>query len=165
VATKAVELYEDDFFAWTRDQAAALRRLEKERWNGPLDLAHLAEEIEDVGSERRDAVRSQIRRILEHLLKLEHSQATDPRFGWRDSIIDARAEISDKLTRTLRRDIASQLPRLYERSRAKAANGLASYGERDGARALPLQCPYQLEAILHDAWYPANHHGIVDEPD
>ena len=79
VASKAAELYEEDFFAWTRDQATALRRLSKERWNGPLDLEHLAEEIEDVGSERRDAIRSQLRRIIEHCLKLEHSRAPDPR--------------------------------------------------------------------------------------
>ena len=93
MATKAAELYEEDFYAWTRDQAAALRLMAKDRWNGPLDLEHLAEEIEDVGSERRDAVRSQLRRIIEHFSKLEHSRARDPRGGWRDSILDARAEI------------------------------------------------------------------------
>ena len=59
MATKPAELYEEDFFAWTRDQASALRRMAKDRWNGPLDLEHLAEEIEDVGSDRRDAVRLQ----------------------------------------------------------------------------------------------------------
>ena len=58
MATKAAELYEEDFHAWTRDQAAALRRLANDRWNGPLDLRYLAEEIQDVGSERRDAIRS-----------------------------------------------------------------------------------------------------------
>ena len=46
MATRREELYEEDFYAWTQDQAASLRRLEAERWNGPLDLAHLAEEVE-----------------------------------------------------------------------------------------------------------------------
>lgn len=27
MATKAAELYEDDFYAWTREQATALRRM------------------------------------------------------------------------------------------------------------------------------------------
>ena len=31
VATKAAELYEEDFYAWTRDQATALRRAIAER--------------------------------------------------------------------------------------------------------------------------------------
>ena len=165
MATKAAELYEEDFYAWTRDQAAALRRLSRERWNGPLDLEHLAEEIEDVGSERRDAVRSQLRRIVEHLLKLEHSRARDPRGTWRDSILDARAEIPDKMTAAIRHEVEDELPRLYTRARAKAANGLSFHGERDVAQALPDDCPYAFDELLLDDWYPTNRHGIVDDAD
>ncbi len=40
MATRQEDLYAEDFYAWTQDQAAALRRLAKERWNGPLDLDH-----------------------------------------------------------------------------------------------------------------------------
>jgi hypothetical protein len=164
MATKQAELYDEDFFAWTRDQAAALRRLAKERWNGPLDLEHLAEEIEDVGSERRDAVRSQVRRILEHLLKLEHSRAVDPRGVWKDSIDDARAEAEDKLTATIRRDVVAELPRLYDRARYKAARGLREKGEAESAASLPDVNPYDLDLILRHDWYPTNRHGIVDDP-
>jgi DNA-binding PucR family transcriptional regulator len=163
MATKAAELYEEDFYAWTRDQAASLRRMARDRWNGPLDLEHLAEEIEDVGSERRDAVRSQLRRIIEHLLKLEHSQARDPRGGWRDSILDARAEIPDRMTATIRREVEDELPRLYSRARAKAANGLSAHGERDAAWALPDDCPYRFDDLLTDDWYPPNRYGIGGE--
>jgi hypothetical protein len=52
--------------------------LADERWNGPLDLVHLAEEVEDLGSEQRWAVESQLERIIEHLLKLEHSPSGSP---------------------------------------------------------------------------------------
>ena len=85
-----------------------LAEMAKDRWNGPLDLEHLAEEIEDVGSERRYAVRSQLRRIIEHLLKLEHSRARDPRSGWQDLILDARAEIADRMTSTIRREVENE---------------------------------------------------------
>lgn len=53
MGTRAQRLYKEDFYAWTRDQAAALRRLADQRWNGPLDVLHLAEEVEDLGSEQR----------------------------------------------------------------------------------------------------------------
>jgi hypothetical protein len=43
-----------------------------------------------------------------------------------------------------------------------AVLGLPKYGERDAARALPTECPYALDDILLDDWYPANRHGIVD---
>jgi hypothetical protein len=163
VASKAAELYEEDFFAWTRGQAAALRRMANDRWNGPLDLHNLAEEIHDVGSERRDAIRSQVRRIIEHLLKLAHSRARDPRGGWRNSIINTRVEIEDKLTASLRRDLARQLPRLYSRGRLLAANALQAHGEADAARELPSTCPFDLPSVLDIDWCPRNRHGITDE--
>jgi hypothetical protein len=118
-----------------------------------------------VGSERRDAVRSQVRRIIEHLLKLEHSRARDPRGGWRDSILDARAEIPDKLTPTIREEVAGELPRLYQRARSKAANGLSSHGERDLVKDMPEICPYAFDELLSDDWYPTNRHGIDDDAD
>jgi hypothetical protein len=43
MATQLNQLYETDFYAWTKDQAAALRSLLQQRWIGPLDLANLAE--------------------------------------------------------------------------------------------------------------------------
>ena len=56
----ARELYEADFYAWTRHQARELRRLKELRLNADLDLDHVAEEIEDLGSSERDACRSQV---------------------------------------------------------------------------------------------------------
>ena len=95
MATRPEQLYQDDFYAWTRDQAAALRDLADQRWNGPLDLLHLAEEVEDLGNAARSAVRSQLQRIIEHVLKLEYSPAAEPRTGWLNSIDDARGEIEN----------------------------------------------------------------------
>src|SRR4051795_13042662 len=100
MASRPDELYATDFYAWTKDQAAALRRLADERWNGPLDLAHLAEEVEDLGDTRRAAARSQVRKILEHSRTRDSSLAADPRAGWKLSIATARDEIGDLLTRS-----------------------------------------------------------------
>jgi Domain of unknown function DUF29 len=66
----AADLYEDDFFAWTQLQAKKLRRFARTRPNLPLDLGHIAEEIADLGTERRNAVRSWTARVIEHLLLL-----------------------------------------------------------------------------------------------
>ena len=93
-------LYETDHYAWTQEQAALLRDMAARRVNSPLDLANLAEEVEDLGKGERDAVRSQVRRIIEHLLKLEFSPAAEPRGDWEDSVIDARDELADKITPT-----------------------------------------------------------------
>jgi len=141
-------LYEEDFYAWTREQAAALRRLAAEHWNGPLDLEHLAEEVEDLGKEQRNAVRSQLRRIIEHRLKLAYSPAAAPRPGWLDSIDDARAEIEDRMTATIRREVEAALPRLYAQVLPKVARTLESFGEREAAARLPERCPWTLDELL-----------------
>ena len=75
MAISMEELYEKDFYAWTQRQAAALRCLADTRPNVDLDFPHLIEEVEDLGTSQRDAVRSPLRRIIEHCLKLEYSRA------------------------------------------------------------------------------------------
>jgi hypothetical protein len=80
--------YNDDFYAWTQHQAAVLR--EMPITDNRFDREHVAEEIEDLGKNVRNAVRSQMRRIVEHLLKLQFSSAQEPGYGWIGSIIDAR---------------------------------------------------------------------------
>ena len=145
------DLYEDDFFAWTQTQARQIRRFARTRPNLPPDLAHLAEEIADLGKEQRNALRSWTVRILEHLLLLEHSPAEAPRRGWIDEILDCRREIDLRLSATLKRDLTRQLPHLYDYARRHLRSRLEPYGEAEvaAARALPL---YSLDQILGDFW-------------
>lgn len=83
-------LYDADFVAWSKQQAEALRAAARGGSNQLLDLANLAEEIEGLGISQKSALGSQIRRIIQRLLKLEYSGSTEPRRGWIESINDAR---------------------------------------------------------------------------
>ncbi len=51
-------LYDEDFFAWTQLQTKELRRFSRSRPNLTLDIRHIAEEIADLGKERRDSLRT-----------------------------------------------------------------------------------------------------------
>jgi hypothetical protein len=144
--------YDDDFFAWTQRQAELLRSLDVS--DNRFDRDRVAEEIEDLGKSERDAVRSQIRRIIEHLLQLGFSPAAEPRFGWTATLAEARASLSDELTPTLRRDAETILPRLYADGRRQAALGLRQHGEAEAAGRLPANCPYSLDEICRQDWYP-----------
>ena len=144
--------YDDDFYAWTQYQAEVLRSLRTR--DNRFDREHVAEEIEDLGKNYRDAARSQVRRILEHFLKLAYSPAGDPRYGWQGSIIDARAQLDDKLSSTLRHDIAGVLNKLYATARKRVAVDLQERGEQQAAARMPAACPYSLDQILADDWYP-----------
>jgi Domain of unknown function DUF29 len=155
MSTKPAEqLYDEDFFAWTQLQARELRQFARIRPNVGIDLRHVAEEIADLGTERRDALRSWTRRVIEHLLLLQYSPANEPRSGWADEIDHFRDEIEDRLTASLRRDLQRQLPRLYGRARSRAKGKLDRYGETKAAAQLPERCPYALEEILGDFWPP-----------
>jgi hypothetical protein len=144
--------YDDDFYAWTQYQAEVLRSMPVT--DNRFDRENVAEEIETVGRNERDAVRSQIRRILEHFLKLAYSPAVDPRYGLKGSIIDARTELDDKLSPTLKHDIQAVLAKLYAAVRRRVANDLDEHGEQDAAASLPAECPFTIDQILADDWYP-----------
>ena len=142
-------LYEQDFYAWAKAQADLLRA---GRY-ADLDLEHLIEEVDDLGESLRRSVRSRIRTLIEHLLKLEHSPARDPRSGWYDTVIAHRSDLLDEFTATIRREIEPTLTNLYDRARQNAATSLRKHGESAAADALPATCPYTLDQITGD-WLP-----------
>ena len=136
-------LYEQDFYAWAKAQADLLRA---GRY-ADLDLEHLIEEVDDLGESLRRSVRSRIRTLIEHLLKLEHSPAREPRSGWYDTVLAQRSDLLDELTASIRREVEPTLPDLYDRARQNAATSLRKHGEHDAADALPATCPYTLDQI------------------
>jgi ABC-type phosphate transport system auxiliary subunit len=149
-------LYEEDFPLWAERQAAMLRA----RRFDELDLENLIEEVEDLSRRERDTVESHVETILEHLLKLELSNAARPRRGWLVTIDKQRAKLARKLTTTLRNHLEAELPTLYAGLRRPVARQL----EKDGVSqdALPAACSYTLDQILDPDWFPNNMHGIKD---
>lgn len=83
-----------------------------------VDWASVAEEIEDLGTARRSELRSRLQTIVEHLLKLEHSPALDPRAGCKDTIAHERMEIENLLDENPSLQVS--LPDLAERAREGA---------------------------------------------
>ncbi len=137
--------YRDDVYAWSREQAAVLRDMMGRRdLPNQLDLENVAEEIESVGSEVRNAVESFIRLILLHAVKIAVSPAEEAKAHWREEILGFHAEILGRYTRSMRKDIDLDL--IWRRAARQAAAHLGRFGER--LPALPATCPIHLEAIL-----------------
>jgi len=138
--------YDTDFYAWTQQQAAALRAKD---WPA-VDLEHVAEEIEDLGNEQRHAVRSHLRVILLHLLKWAH-QPTHRTPGWRRSVLRGRAEVADRLEHqpSLRRVAPALLSQAYPRARrlAAAETGLP-------LATFPEACPWSVTQVLDEDFWP-----------
>jgi Domain of unknown function DUF29 len=136
--------YDTDFYAWTQQQAQALRVKDV----AALDLDHLAEEIESLGNEQRHAVRSHLRVLLWHLLKWAY-QPDHRSPSWRTSIRNARAEITDRLddSPSLRPHVPALLTTAYRQARGLAADetGLP-------LATFPEVCPWTVEQVLDDAF-------------
>ena len=152
-------LYDEDFYAWTQSQAAALRTLAKERWNGPLDLENLSEAVGDLGRAAENACLSQLERLIQYLLKLEYSPAEAPRRQWQLSCHDARRELHRQLTPTIRQIVEAELPDLARAARRAAALELADQDGENVAESLPEVAAYTLEQLLDEAWWPERQHS------
>jgi hypothetical protein len=146
--------YDADFYAWTREQAAALRTVRPTR----VDWEHVAEALDEMGGSELGALESDLARVIEHLLKLQHSPAADPRNGWILTVVEHRARIESACARsgTLLRKLPELLPAAWKRARKLAAKSLELYDGVDPA-GLPDKCPYRLDEIRADDWYPAGH--------
>ena len=157
-ATRPEQLYESDFYAWTQAQAKELHRFARTRPNLPLDLAHLAEEIRDLGKSERDTVFSCAELIMQHFLLVEHSTASENRPHWLDEIDHFRTRMRRKLSPTPRRSLKRALEEVYADARRTVARKMRRYGEDANAAALPETCPYTLEQIMGD-WEPRMSSG------
>jgi Domain of unknown function DUF29 len=145
---KTEHLYDEDFYVWTEAQAALLR----ERRFEALDLANLIEEVEALGRSERSKVLNAASVIIEHLLKLQHSPALEPRNAWRASVREHRRRLRRDLTPRLRQILGADLPDLYAEIRDDTAALLRDHGEDSAANALPPTCPYPVEQIIGDWW-------------
>src|SRR6266446_2052147 len=139
MALSTASLYEEDFYAWTQQQAELLRRLPVV--GNEIDLEHIAEEIEDLGRGDLRAAQSLCEHIIEHFLKLEFSGLEQPADHWRDEIVEWRLQLDKILTRGIE-------AKLDLADRYRAALRLVRRVERDVPVLmipLPHSCPYALD--------------------
>src|SRR3954468_5676892 len=105
--------YDGDLALWAEDQARALRSAAQARINLPIDWENVAEEIESLGKSQGRELASRIGTIMVHLMKLQASPATEPRAGWRETVIEQRNEIRRLMedSPSLRRSVESAIVR------------------------------------------------------
>ncbi len=112
-------LYETDLVLWAAEQARALRDAANHGSNA-VDWEHVAEEIESLGNSERRALGSRVAVVVEHLLKLQASPATEPRRQWRETVRRARQDIERILddSPSLRRELPGIIEKESRRVRA-----------------------------------------------
>ena len=87
--------YDTDVIAWAREQAALLRAGDFSR----LDVAHIADEVEDVGRSEQRELDSRVAVLLAHLLKWL-VQPERRGASWTVTIQERRRAIERRLAKT-----------------------------------------------------------------
>jgi hypothetical protein len=157
MGTKA-GLYDTDFYAWVQDQAALLaaRRFEE------LDLPHLVEELQLMGSSERGELANRLSVLLAHLLKLQIAATRllyiydRAQRGWRLTCTEQRLQLKRLLRRnpSLRPTVSDELSDAYAIARLQAAIALGV-----DETTLPLACAWTPEEVLEADFWPTGEPG------
>jgi hypothetical protein len=138
--------YDDDFYAWTAEQARLLRAGEFSQ----IDVENVAEELESMGRSDKRELESRLETLLMHLLKWQvQIRMRSP--SWSGMVREQRRRI-EKLLRespSLRPVIGQLILEAYGEAREKAASetGLPE-------TMFPQNCPFAPEQILSEDFLP-----------
>ncbi|MEA5619747.1 DUF29 domain-containing protein [Cronbergia sp. UHCC 0137] len=135
-----MSLYTSDFYAWTQEQAKALKNQQWEQ----LDLANLLEEIEALGRRERQELRNRLGILLGHFLKWEY-QPEKRGNSWIATIREQRRELLILLEENP--SLKSYLEEVLEISYQKGLD-LAVYETGLSYSTFPVSSPYSFVQIL-----------------
>lgn len=138
--------YDDDFYTWTQEQARLLRELPRATaLPNSLDLAHIAEEIEDMGKSELNTVLSCLLQMFVHLIKLKaNGFEAPPARGWVTEILAFHRNARRGFTPGMRQLI--DLDGLWREAVADASHELSLYDE--AVPPLPPSCPFELDDLV-----------------
>lgn len=140
--------YEADFVIWVEQQAALL----KQGRLSDLDVTNLIDEVEELGRSEKRALRSQVIRVIKHLLKLDYQpQAFYYLNSWRSSIAEGRTQI-----KLILQDSPSLKPYLVQVFAECYQDAVAEVVAETGLtqRMFPQECPYSQEQVLEPMFLP-----------
>jgi hypothetical protein len=141
-------LYDQDFYAWTQQQAVLLRA---KKWR-ELDYGNLAEELEALGKRDRRELEHRLEILVMHLLKWSYQpERRDRSRGWRSTIREQRRRLARLLqdSPSLRSEVPALLDDGYPHARGKALDETSLAPE-----TLPSTCPWTATQVLDDAFWP-----------
>ena len=149
-------LYEQDINAWAEGQVFLL----KQGLTQALDVEHLIAELEDMGKSSLRELESRFIILIAHLLKWQFQLDTlTERWKdfeakiWRNTIIEQRAQLIFLLKKvpSLKRSLQVAMTDAYTDARR-----LAIRETNFAAETFPADCPYSVEQILDEEFYPSS---------
>ena len=138
--TQLKQLYETDDYLWLLE---TIKLLKQGRFD-EVDLENLIEELEDLGSEKKNAVVSLLEQVIRHLLLLQYWQEEYERnsYHWQGEIVNFRNQLKRRLTGNLHNYLTQEMLEIY-------ADALEYVKVKTKFQVdFPEECPYTLEQLL-----------------
>ena len=131
--TNLKQLYEIDDAQWLEETVKLIRNNQF----GDLDIDNLIEELEELGTEKKNAVASLLEQIIRYLLLLQYwtSEAEYNSVHWKEEIYTFRVQLRRKITTNLRNYLESELDSIYQ-----DALGFVKIKTQNLVN-FPLECP------------------------
>ena len=138
--------HDQDFYLWTQEVAQALR-LGNLKQN---ELGYLIEEIEDMGNSQKDALESNLIRVIQHLLKWKYQKQKRSN-SWQASITEHSLRLNKafKKSPSLRRYFEQVLEECYSDARL-----ITSRETGLDLDTFPKDCPFDPVDILDPEYLP-----------
>jgi hypothetical protein len=138
--------YEQDFYAWTMENADLIRKGKL----ADLDLEHIAEELETMGRSERRELLSRLTVLLAHLLKWQYQperRSTSWQLTLKVQRRDANRVLEDNPS--LKAQRAELLADAY-----RTAVLIAASETNLAEHAFPSHCAFTFEQVLDEAFLP-----------
>jgi len=139
------ELYEVDDNLWLEE---TVKLLKQNRFN-ELDLENLIEELESLARRDKLAMASLLEQVIRHLLLIEywHDERERSYRHWRSEITSFRGQLNRRMTTNLYHYLAENVNSIYRYGRKYVV-------DKSGLNTFPENCPYTLEQLLDEDWFP-----------
>jgi hypothetical protein len=149
-------LYDSDLQLWIEQTIQQLQNHEFES----LDIQHLIEELVDLGKSEKNTLRSNLKILLAHLLKLkiQHDVPDSMKGSWYSSVVEHRQRVLDNLadTPSLKSFLVEAIEKAYPDARKLAIKEakFAKFGVRIPEESeYPITFPFSIEQILNEDFY------------
>lgn len=138
--------YNQDFYAWALYSAKLLRQGKFKE----IDVEHMAEEIESMGSRDKRELVNGLAVLIAHFLKWQF-QADRRSNSWKSTIKEQRIQVNDLLEESpsLKHELVDRWNHAYEKAVLLAA---AETGFPE--KSFPEQCPFQLKQCIDSEFFP-----------
>lgn len=149
-------LYNQDLQLWIEQTIEQLKNREFES----LDIEHLIEELVDLGNSEKNRLKSNLKILLAHLLKLRVQSDTPDtiKASWYSSVLEHRQRVLDNLadTPSLKGFLGEAMEKAYSDGRKLVIKEgkFAKFGVRmPQENEYPVICPFAIEQILDEDFF------------